>query len=325
MKNIGIIGVGEYLPKKILTNQDLEKMVDTSDEWIITRTGIKERHIAADGECTSDLAIKAAQEALHNAHLKAEDIDLLIVATVTPDMPLPAVACIVQNALGAKNAASFDISAACAGFVYALSIAHQFLAQGTYKKALLIGAETLSSVTDWKDRNTCVLFGDGAGAVVLSEVSSGGIIATHLSCDGSKIGLLNIPAGGSRKPASSKTLEAREHYVKMEGNELFKIAVNTMTNAAQQVLKKAGLTFSDVDLVIPHQANSRIIMAVAKKLGIAEDKIYLNIEKCGNMSSASTATALVEAVKKGRVKKGDIILLDAFGAGLVCGASIIKW
>jgi 3-oxoacyl-[acyl-carrier-protein] synthase-3 len=325
MKKIGIIGVGEYLPKRVLTNLDLEKMVDTSDEWITTRTGIKERHIVGEGECTSSLAIKAAQDALNYSNLKPKDIDLLIVATITPDMPFPAVSCIVQDALGLKNAACFDISAACAGFVYALSVAHQFLAQGTYKKALIIGAETLSSVTDWKDRSTCVLFGDGAGAVILSEVDSGGILATYLNCDGSKVKLLNMPAGGSRRPASFDTVRNGEHFIKMEGNELFKIAVNTMTEAAQEVLKKAGLTFSDVDLIIPHQANSRIIMAVAKKLGITEDKIYLNIEKCGNMSSASTVTALVEAVKAGRVKKGDIILLDAFGAGLVVGASIIKW
>jgi len=325
MRKVGIIGVGEYIPEKVLTNLQLEKMVDTSDEWIVTRTGIKERRLASDAEATSDLAIKAAREALKDAMLAPEELDLIIVATITPDMPFPSVASIVQNALLAKKAAAFDISAACAGFVYALSIAHQFIASGTYRNALVIGAEKLSAVTDWKDRNTCVLFGDGAGACVFSEVKAGGIVSTYLGCDGSNLGLLNIPAGGSRNPASQKTIENNMHYIKMEGNELFKIAVKTMTEAALTVLKQAGMTFKDVDLIIPHQANSRIIMAVAKKLKIPEDRIYLNIEKYGNMSSASTVTALVEAVKEGRVKRGDTILLDCFGAGLVWGASIINW
>lgn len=325
MKKIGIIGVGEYLPSRILTNADLEKMVDTSDEWITTRTGIKERHLASENEATSDLAIKAGRSALIDAKVNPQDLDLIIVATITPDMQFPSVASILQNALGAKNAACFDISAACAGCVYGLSIAHQFLRGGTYKNALVIGAEKLSSITDWKDRNTCVLFGDGAGAMVLGEVKSGGILSTYLGCDGSRTDLLNLPAGGSRCPASFETVEKRLHYLKMQGNELFKIAVKSMTEAAEVVLKQAGLKFSDVDLIIPHQANSRIIMAVAKKLDLTEDKIFLNIERCGNMSSASTATALCEAVKEGRVKKGDIILLDSFGAGLVWGASVIEW
>jgi len=325
MRKVGIVGLGEYLPKRILTNADLEKIVDTSDEWITTRTGIKERRIVAEGEATSDMALMAAREALEQAKLKALELDLIIVATITPDMPFPSTASILQNALGAKHAVAFDVSAACAGFVYALSVAQQFIANGTYRNALVIGAETLSAVTDWQDRNTCVLFGDGAGGAVLAEVHSGGILSTYLGCDGSKTGLLNQPAGGSRKPATAKTLEAREHYVKMQGNELFKIAVKTMTEAAETVLKQAGLTFKDVDLIIPHQANARIILAVGKKLGIDEDKIFLNIEKHGNISSASTVTALVEAVRSGRVKKGDIILLDAFGAGLVWGACIIKW
>ena len=325
MKKVGIIGVGEYLPKKVLTNADLEKMVDTSDEWITTRTGIKERRLASSDEATSDLALKAAKEALKDAHLAPEDLDLIIVATITPDMPFPSVASILQNALSAKKAAAFDISAACAGFVYGLSIAQQFIACGAYKNALVIGAEKLSSITDWKDRNTCVLFGDGAGACVLGEVKSGGIVATYLGCDGSNLGLLNLPAGGSRLPASHETIDQHLHYIKMNGNELFKIAVRTMTDAALTVLEKAGLKFSDIDLIIPHQANSRIIMAVAKRLGLTEEKIFLNIEKYGNMSSASTATALVEAAKEGRIKKGDIVLLDAFGAGLVWGAAVIEW
>ncbi|MDD5108818.1 MAG: ketoacyl-ACP synthase III [Candidatus Omnitrophica bacterium] len=325
MKKVGIIGVGEYLPEKILTNADLEKMVDTSDEWITTRTGIRERHMAAPGQAASDLAFKAAQRALENAKLKAEDLDLIIVATITPDMPFPSVASIIQDRLGAKKAVCFDISAACAGFVYGLSVAEKFIAASAYKNALVVGTEVLSSITDWQDRNTCVLFGDGSGAVVLSEVKKGGIISTYLGCDGSKAGILNLPAGGSRNPATAETVRNRQHFLKMQGNELFKIAVNTMTDAAETVLKQAGMTFTDVDLIIPHQANARIIMAVAKKLGIPTDRVYLNIERCGNMSSASTVTALCEAVQEGKVKKGDIILLDAFGAGLVWGACIIEW
>jgi len=325
MKKVGIIGVGEYLPKKVLTNADLEKMVDTSDEWITTRTGIKERRLAASNEAASDLALAASKQALADAKLKPEEIELIIVATVTPDMQFPSTACLVQSGLGAKNAVCFDISAACAGFVYALTTAQQFLARATYKNALVVGVEVLSSVTDWQDRNTCVLFGDGAGAVVLSEVKSGGILSTYLGSNGNMTELLLVPGGGSRHPASKETLENRLHYVKMRGNELFKIAVKCMANAAQIAVEKAGLKCQDIDLVIPHQANIRIIMAVAKKLGFAEDSIYLNIEKYGNMSSASTAVALCDAVREGRVKKGDTILLDAFGAGLVWGACVIQW
>lgn len=325
MRKVGIIGVGEYLPPKVLTNADLEKMVDTTDEWITTRTGIKERRIASSSEATSDLAIKAAKEALKDAKLTPQDIDLVIVATITPDLIFPSTASIVQNALSIKNAAAFDISAACAGFVYALSVARQFIANGAYKNALVIGAEKLSAVTDWQDRNTCVLLGDGAGACVVSEVKTGGIVSIYLDCDGSNLELLNMPAGGSRLPATYETVDKRMHFLKMRGNELFKIAVKTMTMAAEKVLEQAGLTFKDIDLIVPHQANSRIIMAVAKKLGIPEEKIFLNIEKYGNMSSASTVTALVEAVKQGRVKRGDTILLDCFGAGLVWGACVINW
>lgn len=325
MEKVGIIGVGEYLPKKVLTNAELEKMVETSDEWIMTRTGIKERRIAAENEAVSDFAIKAAREAIEHAKLKPEEIDIIITATVTGDMPFPSVSCFVQNALGAKNAACFDVAAACAGFVYALSVGQQFISSGTYKNALVIGSEVLSRYTDWTDRGTCVLFGDGAAAAVLAKVDSGGILSTYLGSDGTKSGLLFIPGGGSRSPASHETVDGRMHYVKMQGNELFKIAVTIMADAAQVAIKKAGLECKDIDLVIPHQANIRIIMAMAKKLGLPQEKIYLNIEKYGNMSSASTATALCEAVKEGRVKKGDIILLDAFGAGLVWGACVIEW
>lgn len=325
MKKVGIIGVGEYLPKKILSNADLEKMVDTSDEWITTRTGIKQRRLASSQEAASDLAINAAKEALKDARVKPQDLDLIIVATITPDMQFPSTACLVQAALGTKNAVCFDISAACAGFVYAIVVAQQFIARGTYKNALVVGTEVLSSITDWQDRSTCVLFGDGAGAAVLSEVKSGGILSTYLGGDGTLADLLMLPGGGSRNPATHKTIDKRLHYLKMEGNEIFKSAVKIMTDAAQIALKQTGLKCSDIDLVIPHQANIRIIMAMAKRLGLPQEKIYLNIEKYGNMSSASTATALCEAVRIGRIKKGDIILLDAFGAGLVWGACLIKW
>jgi 3-oxoacyl-[acyl-carrier-protein] synthase-3 len=325
LKKVGIIGVGEYLPKKILTNAELEKMVDTSDEWITTRTGIKERRICAKNEATSDLAAKAAKDALENAGLKPLDIELIVVATITPDMQFPSTACFLQHAIGAKNAVCFDVGGACAGFVYAIDVAQQFIARGVSKNALVIGAEAMSTIVDWKDRNTCVLFGDGAGAVVLAEVKSGGILSSYLGSDGSKAELLKVPGGGSRHPISKGIMDHRLHYIKMEGNEVFKLAVTTMTEAAQVALKRANLECQDIHLVIPHQANIRIIMAMAKKLDLAEEKIYLNIEKYGNISSASTATALCEAAKEGRIKKGDIVLLVAFGAGLVWGATVIKW
>jgi 3-oxoacyl-[acyl-carrier-protein] synthase-3 len=300
-------------------------MVDTSDEWITTRTGIKERHLVSKNEAASDLAIKAARQALGDAKLLPQDLDLIIVATITPDMQFPSVACLLQNALLAKDAVCFDISAACAGFVYAIVIAQQFISTGLYKNALVVGTEVLSSITDWQDRNTCVLFGDGAGAAVLAPVKRGGILSIYLGSDGSQKDLLILPAGGSRYPTTHQTIDKRMHYIKMRGNELFKLAVTIMADAARLALKQAGLECKDVDLVIPHQANVRILMAVAKKLGLPANKIYLNIKKYGNMSSASTATALCEAVKEGRIKKGDIVLLDAFGAGLVWGACVIKW
>jgi 3-oxoacyl-[acyl-carrier-protein] synthase-3 len=281
--------------------------------------------VAAKDEATSDLAIKAAQNALREAKVKPQDLELIIVATITPDMQFPSVSCLLQRALDAKKAICFDVSAACAGFVYAMTVARQFIACGTCKNALVVGAEILSSITDWQDRNTCVLFGDGAGAAVLAEVKSGGILSSYLGSDGSMADLLMLPAGGSRLPATHATIDQRLHYIKMRGNELFKIAVMTMTEAAKIALKKANLKCQDVDLVIPHQANIRIIMSVARKLGLSQDKVYMNIEKYGNMSSASSATALCEAAKEGRIKKGDIVLLDAFGAGLVWGACVIKW
>lgn len=323
----GFLGVGYFVPPRILTNADLEKIVDTSDVWITTRTGIKERRIAEENISTSDLAKEAALNAIKDAGLNPQQIELIIVATITPDMSFPSTACIVQDKIGAKNAACFDISAACAGYLYAIAIAEQFIKTGVYKNALIIGAEKLTAITDWKDRNTCVLFGDGAGAAVMGRVNGdSGILSVYLGSDGTQHDILKLPAGGSRLPASHKTVDERLHYLKMAGSELFKHAVKIMAEAGERAAKIAGLNSpQEIDCVIPHQANIRILNAMAKKIGIAKDKIYLNIERYGNMSSASTAVALAEAVLTKRVKKGDIILLDAFGSGLVWGAIIIKW
>ncbi|MBI5872556.1 MAG: ketoacyl-ACP synthase III [Candidatus Omnitrophica bacterium] len=324
-KKVGIVGLGCYVPKKVLTNKDLEGMVDTSDEWITTRTGIKERRIAAANESTSTLATNAAIEALKNAKIKPEDLDLIIVATITPDMPFPATSCIVQDQLKAKNAACFDISAACAGFVYGLVVAQQFVASGVYKNALVIGSEKLSCVTDWKDRNTCVLFGDGAGAAVLAPVEDGGILGSYLGSNGSLSDLLMLPAGGSKRPASKETVENREHFIKMKGNEVFKLAVKIMSDAACKALKECELGVDDIDCFIPHQANMRILDAVARKMKLPLEKIFFNVASYGNMSSASTAVALCEAYHSGRIKGGSIVVLDAFGAGLVWGSCVIQW
>jgi 3-oxoacyl-[acyl-carrier-protein] synthase-3 len=325
IKKVGIIGLGMYVPEKRLTNQDLEKMVDTSDEWITTRTGIKERRLVAKSQATSDLAVKAAKEALKDAKLTPEDIELIIVATITPDMQFPSTACWVQKSLGAQNAVCFDISAACSGYIYGIVIAQQFIASGVYKNALVIGSEVLSSITDWEDRNTCVLFGDGAGACILAQVKSGGILSTYLGSDGTLGELLFLPGGGSRNPATHKTVDEKLHFIKMRGNELFKHAVRLMGEATKTALEKAGLKWEDIDCVIPHQANIRILLAMAKRIGISDDKIYMNISRYGNMSSASTATALTEAVREGKIKKDDIVVLVAFGGGLVWGSCIIKW
>ncbi|MFH1691488.1 MAG: beta-ketoacyl-ACP synthase III [Candidatus Omnitrophota bacterium] len=324
-KRVGIIGVGSYVPKKILTNKDLEKMVETSDEWITTRTGIKERHIAGQDESTSVLAFKAAQIAIKNAKIKAEDLDLIIVATITPDMPFPATACLLQDLLGAKKAACFDVGAACAGFVYGIIVAEQFIKSGAYKHVLVVGAEKLSAVTDWEDRNTCVLFGDGAGAAVLSFVEEGGILSNYLGSDGSLSELLMLPGGGSKHPATKETLDNRLHFIKMRGNEVFKLAVKIMSDAACRALKKCKLSVEDIDCFIPHQANLRILDAVARKMGLPLEKIFFNVAQYGNMSSASTAVALSEAFSSGRIKSGDIVVLDAFGAGLVWGSCVIEW
>lgn len=323
MKSAKIVGLGKYLPPKKLTNSDLEKIVDTSDQWITTRTGIKERRIA-ENMSSSDLAYQASKQALKNAGLNACDLDLIIVASITPDNFFPSTACRLQNLLKARKAAAFDLSAACSGFVYGLSSAWQFIKGGLYKNVLVVGSEVLSSVTDWQDRSTCVLFGDGAGAVVLTQTNQKSFLSSHLGADGSRGNLLNIPAGGSKMPASHQTVDDKLHYIKMKGNELFRVAVRIMVDAAQISLDKAGLQVEDLDLLVPHQANKRIVDAVVKTLKI-KDKVYFNLQRYGNMSSASCAVALCEAYQEAKIKKGDIVVLDTFGGGLVWGSCVIKW
>ncbi|MDP9750000.1 beta-ketoacyl-ACP synthase III [Thermoanaerobacter pentosaceus] len=322
----GILGTGSYVPEKVLTNSDLEKMVDTSDEWITTRTGIKERRIADPSQAASDLGIEAARKALEDAKIAPSEIDMIIVATVTPDMNFPSTACIIQANLGASNAAAFDISVGCSGFIYGLAIAQQFVETGMYNKILVIGAETLSKITNWKDRNTCVLFGDGAGAAVVGRVESGyGILSTYLGADGTGGKHLYMPAGGSRMPASEETVKKNLHTIFMEGQEVFKFAVKVMDSATIEALNRCGLKPEDIDMLIPHQANTRIIEAARKRLKLSDDKVYINLDKYGNTSAASVAIALDEAYRKGLIKKDDIILTVAFGAGLTWGSSVIKW
>ncbi|HDP16298.1 MAG TPA: ketoacyl-ACP synthase III [Candidatus Omnitrophica bacterium] len=324
-RKAGILGLGCYLPPKRLMNSDLEKMVDTSDQWIMTRTGIKERRIAEKDVASSDLGIEAAKIAIEDAGLKPDDIDLIIAATITPDMLFPATACIIQDKIGAKNAAAFDISAACSGFVFGVIMAQQFVNTGLYNNILVVATEKLSSITDWEDRSTCILFGDGAGACVIGKSNDRVIVSSSMGADGSGGNLLKLPAGGSRIPATEETVRQRLHFLKMEGNEVFKIAVRIMVESANNALTKAGLGCGDIDLLIPHQANIRILLAVAKRLGLPEEKIFMNIEKYGNMSSASTAVALVEACQQNKIKKGDNIMLVAFGGGLTYGAALIQW
>lgn len=322
---VGLLGLGYYVPEKILTNADLEKMIDTSDEWIRTRTGISQRRIAAEGQSTSDLSVKAAQAALQEAKLKPTDLDMILVATMTPDMPCPATACIVQAKLGAPQAAATDVAAACSGFVYGLVMAQQFVATGTYRHVLVVGAEILSRVVDWTDRSTCVLFGDGAGAAVVSETTRGQILSAYLGSDGTQADLLKVPGGGVSLPASEESVRARAHFLKMNGTEVFKHAVREMAQAALTAIERAGIKAEQIGCVIPHQANIRIIQAVVERAGIPIEKVYLNVDRYGNMSAASTIVALCEAVRDGRVKPGDYALLVAFGAGLTWGACVIRW
>jgi len=323
----GITGLGIYLPERILTNFDLERMVDTSDEWIRERTGIRERRLAAPEESTSDLAVNAAREALGAAGLLPEEIELIIVATATPDMLFPATACLVQERLGAKRAAAFDLGAGCSGFVYGLATAAQFIRAGCYRNILVIGAETLSKITNWKDRNTCVLLGDGAGAAILQPVEPPrGVLAVYLRADGSGGDLLKVPAGGSRLPTSIETVQAGLHYLTMNGREVFKFAVRAMEEAALEVLRRAGISQQEVGCFIPHQANIRIIDALAKRLSLPPEKVVINVDRYGNTSAASIPIALYEAVSEGKIKRGEsLVVMVAFGAGLTWGALALQY
>ena len=323
---IRIFGTGSYIPEKVLTNFDLQKMVDTSDEWIQVRTGIVERHIAPPEMCTGDMAVKAAERALEMAGIGGSEISAVIVATTTPDYNFPNTASLVQRSIGAESAFGFDISAACSGMIYSLELAYSLLLRKKYRYVLLCGAEKLSCITNWQDRNTCVLFGDGAGAVILGrdDDCGSGQIASDLHIDGNYREILQMPAGGSRNPASHETVEKRMHYIHMLGRETFKLAVNAMTGACKKVLTEAGMESSQVKLVIPHQANKRIIEAVAQRIGVEKEQLFINVNKYGNTSAASIAICLDEAFRGGRFKTGDVILLVAFGSGLTWGAQLLR-
>jgi 3-oxoacyl-[acyl-carrier-protein] synthase-3 len=321
-----ITGTGSYVPEKVLTNQDIEKFLDTNDEWIRARTGISERHIAADGEQTSDLATRAAERAMEMAGVSAEDLDLIVVGTITGDYPWPATACIVQGNLGAKNAGAFDVSAACSGFLYALSCAIDRVEAGRCKKALVIGAEVLSRIVNWEDRNTCILFGDAAGAVIV-EAGEGdrGILSTHLHADGTQLELLYQPGFGTKFLPSVEALKEKNYFLQMQGNEVFKVAVRSMSEVANIALQANGMTAEDVDLFIPHQANIRILNATAKKIGLKDEQVYINVNRFGNTSGATIPLALDEANRAGRLKEGDVVLLDAFGGGFTWAATLLRW
>lgn len=325
-KHAGIIATGSYVPERALSNEYFEKIVDTNDEWIRSRTGIEQRRVADKATATSDLATQAALKAMAKSNTKPEELDLIIVATVTPDMAFPSTACIVQKNLGACNAAAFDIEAACSGFIYGLTIADSFIKSGLYKKILVIGAETLSKITDYTDRNTCVLFGDGAGAAILSEVEEGyGILSSYIGANGSAGHLLTQPAGGSRMPATEQTLKDGLHYIKMDGSEVFKFAIKIMGEAAEKALASCGMTKEDIDFLIPHQANTRIIESAVKRLKISPDKVFVNVQKYGNMSAASIAVALDEANEQNFLKDDSIVVLVGFGGGLTWGSSVLRW
>lgn len=327
--SVKISGTGSYLPDKILSNEDLEKIVDTSDEWITTRTGIKERRIAADTQSTSDLATEAAVDAMADAKLTSDEIDLIIVATISPDAFFPSTACYVQKNIGAINALCFDVSAACSGFLYAMQIAENFISSGQRKNALIIGAEKLSSMVDWEDRNTCVLFGDGAGAAILTadkeNEGSKKILASVLGSDGRQTDILHVPGGGSACPITPDNADQKLNAIRMQGREVYKYAVNAMRRAAEQVLEKSNMEVEDVDKLIPHQANLRIIEAITDRMGIPSERTFVNLDKYGNTSAAAVAIALDEANKTQSIKKDDIVLLVAFGAGLTWASSLLKW
>jgi 3-oxoacyl-[acyl-carrier-protein] synthase III len=321
-----VIGTGAYLPDRRLTNQELERTVETSDRWIVERTGIRERRIAAPDEATSDLATAAGRQALTASGVPASSVELIIVATATPDMLFPSTACLVQERLGAKQAFAFDLSAACTGFLYALAVADQYIRTGTYRTVLVIGAEVLSRMVDWTDRTTCILFGDGAGAVVVqAEGGPRGVLSTHLHSDGSLWDLIHIPGGGSRRPPSAETVANRMNFVKMKGSETFRVAVRALEDVAREALTANGLSMDDLALLIPHQANLRILQAVAERLSLPAEKMVINVDRYGNTSAASIPIALDEAVRAGRVRPNDLLLLEAFGAGLTWGAAVVRW
>lgn len=325
-RGAGIIGTGSFTPEKVLTNFDFEKFVDTTDEWIVTRTGIRQRHIAEEGVAASDLAFHAATRALESAGIGAEELDLVICATITGDMPFPSTACILQNKIGAVNAGAFDLQAGCSGWVYALTVANQFIKAGTYNHILVVGVDALSKLTDFTDRSTCVLFGDGAGAVVLGPVAGGeGVLSTCLGADGSGSELLKVDAGGSKMPTSEETVKNKLHYIKMEGREVYKFAVRIMVEASINALEKCGLTPEDVDIFVPHQANERIIDAARDRLKIPAEKVFKNVANYGNTSAASIPIALDEACRSGQIKAGDVVVAVGFGAGLTWASAAIKW
>ena len=326
-RRVGILGTGSYVPPKVVTNEDLERLVETSDDWITSRTGIKERHIVDDGVAASDLALVAAKEALEDSALTIKDIDQIIVATVTPDRLFPSTACTLQEKLGAEGNSALDLGAACSGFVYGLAMAGGMISSGLLDRVLLIGVETLSKILNWNDRGTCVLFGDGAGAAVLgpAEDDGRGLLSVRMASDGAAGSLLELPAGGSRMPATHETIEQGLHFIKMRGNEVFKYAVRAMTEMARDALAVAGQDVSDVDLLIPHQANLRIISATAKRLGIPMEKVFVNVNRYGNTSAASVPLALNEARREGRIVDGDLVELVTFGAGFTWGAAVVRW
>ena len=321
-----IISTGSYLPEKVLSNSEMERMLDTSDEWITERTGIRERRIADSTQAASDLAYEASRIALERAGLGPEDIDLIIVATITGDMPFPSTACFLQDKLGATNAAGFDINAACSGFLYSLYIADSFIKSGKHRRILVAGTEVLSKITDWDDRRTCVIFGDGAGAVIVGPSDGdSGLLSININSDGKMWDLIHVPGGGSRNPVSQSSIEQRMHYIKMKGNETFKVAVRTLEDIALKTLEENNIDPSSLSLLIPHQANLRIIQATADRLKVPMDKVFINLDKYGNTSAASIPIALDEALQSGRIKEGDYILLEAFGGGLTWASALIKW
>ena len=326
MPQAHLVGWGKYVPQRVLTNDDLAQMVDTSDEWIRARTGISERHIAADGETTASMSIKAARRALEMAGVEPSQLDLIIVATATPDYLFPATACLVQDALGATHAGAFDLAAGCTGFVYGFSVAAGLISSGAYENILIVGAETLSRITDWNDRNTCVLFSDGAGAVLLqANEARGGVLSTLLGADGSGGDLLNLPGGGSQNPASHQTVAEGLHHIRMRGRQVFRFAVRTMPAATRQVLERAGLEVSDLNLLIPHQANQRIIESSARALDLPPEAVFSNVEWYGNTSAASIPIALCDAVEQGRIRQNDLMVCVGFGAGLTWAAAAVRW